>query len=119
MQAGILKHKLKQKEKVLSEKRAQEDDLQDTQDLALRSKQELDQLRKAAPQCIKTDRCETRYNPRWGSTEAVRKQIREAIGKTENQTLEDIVKEIAQKAQAGGEKAGWSGKITFCAAIVR
>jgi len=120
IQAGILKNKLKQKEKVLSQKRSEVDELeQSTEDRALRSKKELEKLREAAPQCAKTERCETRYNPRWGSTEAIRKQIREAIGRVDNESLDDVVNEITTRALAGGQKAGWSGKITFCAAIVR
>ena len=92
--------------------------LKETQDPAVKAKQDMDELREAAPQCTKTERCETRYNPRWGSTEAVRKWIRAAVGKTENQSFDDLCSEVAEKALGQGKQAGWSGKITFVSAII-
>lgn len=92
--------------------------LKETQDPTIKAKEDMDELREAAPQCMKTQRCETRYNPKWGSTEGVRKWIREAVGKTENQSFQDLCTEVVEKALAGAKKVNWSGKITFVAAII-
>ena len=95
MQAVALKHKLKEQEKVLAEKQAEVEVLKETQDPAVKAKHLMDELRESAPQVTKTERCETRYNPRWGSTEAIRKWVREAVGKTENQSFEDLTRDVA------------------------
>lgn len=54
MQAVVLKHKLKEQEKVLQEKQAEVEELKETQDPTIKAKQEMDELREAAPQCTKT-----------------------------------------------------------------
>ena len=118
MQAVALKHKLANQEKALKEKQALVEVLKETQDPSIKAKEDMDELREAAPQCEKTTRCETRYKPRYCSTEAVRKWIREAVGKTENQSFNELCTEVAQRGMAQGKQAGWSGKITFICAII-
>ena len=40
------------------------------------------------------------------------------MGKTENQSFDDLCREVAQKGFNGGKQANWTGKISFVAAII-
>ena len=49
MQAVALKHKLAAQEKALAQKQAEVEVLKETQDPAVKAKQDMDELREAAP----------------------------------------------------------------------
>merc|ERR1712151_1295997 len=75
-------------------------------------------LRDDGYQFTVTDRCEKRYNPKWCHTNACKNMLMNAIDKPENNTFDDVCKEIVKKAIDGGTKAGWSGKFTFLGQII-
>ena len=78
----------------------------------------VDAIRDAGYNFTKTERCEKRYNPKWGHTEACKNWIMNAFDRKENDNFDDICTDVANKAIEGGKKAGWSGKFTFLCQIV-
>lgn len=84
-----------------------------------KSKQLLKALRDAGYQFTVTDRCEKRYNPKWCHTNACKNMLINALDRQETTDFDQVCLEIVNKAAEGGRKAGWSGKFTFIAQIIR
>ena len=118
MQAVALKHRLDRQNQALARKEAEVEELKEQVVPDYKAKEMMNELREAAPQCGNSDRSQVQYKPRWGSTASVRSWIREAVGKSENQSFNDLCSEVANKGARFGKKNGWTGKITFICAII-
>ena len=108
-----LKAKLKAREDALEAAKRENESMKENVSESYKIKQAVQAIRDAGYNFTKTERCEKRYNPKWGHTEACKNWVMNAFDKKENTTFDDICTDVAAKALEGGRKAGWSGKFTF------
>lgn len=118
MQAVALKHRLNAQERALAQKQAEVEELKEQVGPTVKAKELMDELRETTFLCQQSNRCVVQFKPRWGSTASVRKWIRDAVEKNENQSFNDLCSEVARRGAENGKKNGWTGKITFICAII-